>query len=424
MGKKKKFIIIGIIVVVVLFIIARVAGNVMTPPAENTADKVSYIPVSAVTVEKQTIATTITLSGKVQADSEVMIMPKTPGKVESLAVKVGDSVEKNQVLFSLEKTDMLSSYNQAAAQLKMAEANYQSTKEKIDNAKLQLERYQELYEIGAVSKAELEQMEIQASDANLLAVEAQLEQAQAGFQKAENALNDMDVKSPISGIVTSLDIGAGDMVSNASPAATVVSMDRVYVNVSVSEKEINNIQEGQEVKVNVSSASKTNIKGTIDSLSLAADARTGKYSLKVYIDNKDHVIKPGMFAQVKIDTNTKNDVLVVPTDAVSYHGGQYVAYVIDDGKAVEKEVITGLDNGKETEIVSGLEEGEILIVKGQNYVNQDSEVKIVELDGEKVQEPAEETQAEETQAQAGEEPQDEENPKDSGEKASQGGTKQ
>ncbi|MFA6808219.1 MAG: efflux RND transporter periplasmic adaptor subunit, partial [Eubacteriales bacterium] len=291
---------------------------------------------------------------------------------------------KDQVLFGLDKSDLQASYDQAAAALKIVEANYQMSKEQIENAKLQLTRYKELYEVGAISKADLEKMELSASDASLQVLEAQMDQARAAYQSAEDMLADMDVKSPIAGIVTAINVDVGDMATSASPTVTIVEMDSVYISVSVSEKVINHIKNGQEVLVEIAAASKTNVKGQIASLSPAADGMTGQYALKVYIDNKNHEIKPGMFARVEIATASKDGVIAVPTDSIIFRGDKYVAYVIEDGKAVEREVSTGLDNGKTTEMLKGLSVGEILIVSGQNYVTDGTEIKIVTLDGEPV----------------------------------------
>jgi len=378
MSRRRK-IVIGVITLLVLLLVSRIIGSLSG--GEEAVIQRQYIPVSAQTVTKDSISTNIILSGKVYADKEAAVLAKTPGRVVSMAVKVGDVVQKDQVLFSLDKSDMQASYNQAVAGFKMAEANYKVNKDKLDNAKVQLERYKQLYEAGAISKAELEQFELQASDASIMTLEAQFEQARAQYDAAAKSYNDLDVKSPIDGIVTSLGVRVGDMATNAAPVATVVDMDNVYVEVSVSEKVINSIDSSREVQVEIASAFSGSVKGKIDGLSLAADARTGKYTLKINIPNEEHLIKAGMFAKVVLDTATKDDVVVVPADAVVYRSGKYVAYVTEDDKVVEREVVTGLDNGQQIEIESGLEAGDILIVKGMSFMKEDSEIKIIELDG-------------------------------------------
>ena len=378
MSRGKK-IAAGVVTLLVVLLLVRIMNAVLG--GQEAAVQQTYIPVNAQTVTVDSISTSIILSGKVYADKEAAVLAKTPGRVQSISVKLGDVVKKDQVLFSLDKSDMQASYNQAVAGLKMAEANYQVNKDRLDNAKIQLDRYKQLYEIGAISLAELEQMELQASDASLMTVEAQLDQARAQYQAAAKSYNDLDVKSPIEGMVTALSVRVGDMATNAAPVAMVVDMDKVYVEVSVSEKVINSIDSSQEVQVEIASAFSGKVKGQIDGLSLAADARTGKYMLKINIDNEDHLIKPGMFGRVTLDTATKDDVMVVPADAVVFRAGQYVAYVIEDNEVRERSVVTGLEDGKRIEIVSGLEEGDILIIKGMNFVKLDSNIKLIELDG-------------------------------------------
>lgn len=377
-GKAK----IAIVVVVLMVLIGFRVNGIMKQTALKQAaemNRVTYIPVEVLTATEQDISSDITLSGKVQADKEAPVMVKTPGKVTAVYAKVGDVVKKDQVLFSLDKTDVLSSYNQAAAAYQMARANYEMNMSNYQRAVDMLDRTRQLYEVGAVSKLELEQAEIAASDATRQIYEAQLAQAEAGYNSASDMLNNMDVKAPIAGILTALDANVGSVVSNAAPAGKVVELSRVYVTVSVSEKEINNIKDGQKVQVEIASAA-LKAEGVLEGLSVAANVQ-GKYTLKTYLDNPEGIIKPGMFANVTLSTAARNNVLVVPTDAVVFHSGKNVVYVVQENKAVEKQVTTGLENGTHTEIVSGLTVGEIVIIKGQNFVNDGSEVKVTALDG-------------------------------------------
>ncbi|HHV65418.1 MAG TPA: efflux RND transporter periplasmic adaptor subunit [Peptococcaceae bacterium] len=378
MSRKKKIITVVVGVLILLFLGVRIfgsgSGNVPVDVQQ------SYIAVNAQTVQKGDISTSITLSGKVQADKEAAVLAKTAGRVQSIAVKVGDMVEKDQVLFSLDKTDMQAAYEQALAGYQLAEAAYEMNLEKYNKAVQDYENAKKLYEIGAISKNDLDLAEMQASDAVLRTSEAQFAQAKAQFESVSRSYADLDVKSPIAGIVTALNVKIGDMVTNAAPAATVVDMKKVFVTVSVSEKVINLLKNNQEALVEIASAGKS-VKGQIESLSLAADARTGKYDLKVYIDNEDGLIKPGMFAKVTIATETKNDVIVIPTEAIIFHNGRDVVYVVNGNKVEEREVTVGLENGKQSEILSGLSAGEVIVIKGMNFVSDGSEIKIIELDG-------------------------------------------
>jgi RND family efflux transporter MFP subunit len=395
LSKAKKIISILVVLILVLFVLGRIIGS----RGENQPVEVkqSYIPVNAQTVQKQDISTNITLSGKIQADKEAAVLPKTMGRVESIAVKVGDVVKKDQVLFSLDRADLQTTYDQAAAGYALAEAAYELNLDKYEKAKADYEKAVQLYELGAISKTDLEMAEMQASEAVLRTAEAQFAQAKSQYDAVSKTYRDMDVKAPIGGIVTALNVKIGDMATNTAPAATIVDMEKVYVNVTVSEKVINLLKDDQEVLVEIASAKKS-VQGKIDSLSLSADRQTGKYELKVFIDNQDGLIKPGMFAKVTIDTATKKDVLVVPAEAIIFHNGLHVVYVVEGNQVQEREVTTGLENGKQSEILSGLAEGEVIVIKGMNYVKDQSEIKIIELDGMPVVQEGEEAQEDDPQA--------------------------
>lgn len=376
-SRKKKIITAIVVLAVVLLLGVRILGALgKAAPVEV---KQTYIPVNVQTVQKQNISTNITLSGKVQADKEAAVIVKSMGRVQSISVKVGDIVKKDQILFSLDKSEMQATYDQTLAGYMLAQAGYDMNRDKYEKALEDYENAKQLHAIGAISNSELDVYKMQASDAVLRTAEAQLAQAKAQYDSVSKTYSDLDVKAPIDGILTALNVKVGDLATSSAPVAAVVDMQKVSVNVSVSEKVINHIKNGQEVLVEISSAGKT-VKGKVESLSLAA-SQTGKYELKVYVDNTDGLIKPGMFAKVAVDTSTRENVIVVPSEAVIFHNGLNVAYVVDGNKVKEREVTAGLDNGKQTEIVEGLAEGEVIVIKGMNFVKDDSEIKIIEKDG-------------------------------------------
>ncbi|MDR0434857.1 MAG: efflux RND transporter periplasmic adaptor subunit [Gracilibacteraceae bacterium] len=376
MSKKAK-VILGVIAVLAIAIVAwRLFVQFSNPPV---AAETGYTAVNAATASLAGMEVSVQLSGKAQADNSVTVIPTTPGIVRNVAVKIGDRVAADQVLISLDKSLVQASYDQAQAGYMAAEANFTATMEKIENAKLQLERSRELFAAGALSRSDLEQIEIAASDSSVLALEAQLAQARAGLSAAEKTMNDMDLRSPIAGVVTALSVSEGNMASG--PAAVVTALDRIYVQAAISEKFVNVVHNGQKVAVEVPAAASETFEGLVEDLSLAADAMTGQFSLKVYLDNREQLIKPGMFAKMEITTLTKENIVVIPLDAVVFRGGRDVVYTVADGAAVETPVTTGLEDGDRVEIVSGLSVGDIFVTRGVGFINDGTEVKIIELDG-------------------------------------------
>lgn len=392
-----------------------------------------YTPVEVESAKKMTIYNTDIISGKIEADKNVMLFPTVPAKVAAVNVKAGDAVKKDDVLIVLDKTDMTEKLNQAKAGLssasagikqaeigvKNAEAAYESAKSayaaaqanydmnysKIKNAQQNYDRMKKLYDEGVISKSQLEQAELAASDDSLKALQAQLDQAKIGLQQAQNAkdqaqaakeqaqagytqaqaaynqtleaFNNMEIKSPIDGVVASVNAQVGQMASSAQAIASVVSMDKVYVKIGVTENMVNKIEEGMEVDVDIPAVSNQKFKGVVHSVSPSLNNQTQLYSVSIEVDNKDHTIKPGMFSKVEFKTDVKSSVLVVKSEAILSHNENKVVYIVEDGKALEKVVKVGMDNGTYTEIEEGIEEGDQVIIVGQNYVNNGDKVKIV-----------------------------------------------
>lgn len=208
---------------------------------------------------------------------------------------------------------------------------------------------------------------------------ASKESIETQIRIAQETLQDTAVKAPISGIISNKNISASNMVSAQSAPFTIVDMSKVTVDVNVSEKIINLIKQGQSVDVIIPTISDKKITGVIKNISPAAD-NTSTFPVKIEIDNKDSVIKPGMFAEIHFIESQNSNTMVVPRNTVVEEmSGKYV-YVIENDHAVKREVTTGIDNGEEIEILSGVSLGENVVTKGQSYLDDGTKVTIVTND--------------------------------------------
>jgi multidrug efflux pump subunit AcrA (membrane-fusion protein) len=394
---KKGFMTIGLITALAL------SGCTYGPVEEEKGEV--YTPVEIATVELGSLESTVTLSGRLSANEQVSIIPKASGIVETVNVRLGDVVEAGDILFTIEQNDYSrnveqaqnsvqlaqKSVDQAANGLNSAKINFELNKEKIENAMINLERTRILYEEGAVSKSQLEQAELSASQLSLDALQgqvkqaeiayqqsiSQLEQARVGYDQAQSGLDNTIVKSPIKGTVSALNVVQGQIAAASQVAATVVEMDRVYLQVNVVENIVTKLQEGQKAQVRVSALSEEFIESTIEYVSPTADPRSQLYTVRVYLDNADKAIKPGMSGEVKLVLDSVDKAIIVKADAVLDEDGESFVFVVQDGKAIRKTVEVGLDTGDHVEVKSGLIAGEKLIIEGQYYVADGGEVKVV-----------------------------------------------
>ncbi len=399
MGRKKVFALL------LLFIIVLTVGCSQNSQ-ETVNQEENYVPVEIKTLKKDNIAKLITLNGKVFANEEVMVIPQVPGSVSKISVKLGDEVEKDDVLFIVDQKDVNRALEQAGAGLdlaakavqqaengvKTAQIQYDSVKEKIDNALINLERTQALYEAGAVSKSQLEQAELAASLKPLETVEMQvlqaeiaheqaldqLRQAKSSYGQVESNFDNTMVKAPISGIVNNLNVIEGELVSNAQPAATVVDMDEIFLQANISEKIVNSLYKGQKVRVTIEAAyGQSEIEGYIDYISPTPDQRNQLYLIKVYLPNEEHRIKPGMSGSIELDIESREGILAVQRGSIIENEGKTFVYIVEDDKAIQREIVLGLDTGLYVEVEKGLKEGDIVIIKGQHYITNGQQVKVV-----------------------------------------------
>ena len=347
---KKQKIILAIVVVFVLIGAFRIVSNRLEDKSAVTSD---VINIKVTTAAITTLENTSPLTGRLEPIEEVTIIPKAMGEVTGVNVELGQKVTKGTVLFELDKTQVATSYNQA-------KASYA-------DAQLNLNRMETLYQEGAVSLQQYEQ----AKTAYTVAKES--------YTAASDGMSNYIVTSPIDGYVTSINVDVGGIASQSAPAATIANIDRLEIDTSISEAIINKIKVGDKVDVLVSSVSDKPFSGTVTALSPAPAVGSLTYPMKVTLDNATDEVKPGMFAEVVITSDKTSGVIALPSNAVLIKSGKTVVATIQDGKKVVfNEVVVGVDNGNLAEIKSGIKAGDVVVVEGQYYLEENSEFEIID----------------------------------------------
>ncbi len=315
------------------------------------------------------------MTAKAYADKDVFVIPLMAGKVEKINVKVGDRVQKDDVLFVMDKNDISKQVNQAYTAYEAAKAGYDVNKTQIQSAKDNFEKIKKLYDEGAIPETQYEQAKLAASDEALEAAKMGVEQARVAYDNAASMLDNAQVKAPISGVVSNVNIVEGEYATSSNPPITIVDSDSVTVEFGVPANLINKISKGDTVTVEISAAEYKK-EAVINSISSSSDIVTNLYNVSIVLEN-DGLIKPGMFAKVYLNTDRIEKALAVKTEAVKEKDDIKYVFVTDGNVVAEKVVTTGLDTGTYIEIKSGLSEGDKVIVKGQDYITDGSKVKVV-----------------------------------------------
>ena len=396
------------------------------------AEGETYTPVKVSTVVASNMRDESIFTGQVKPVKEVDVMGKFSGEINATYFSVGESVSQGDILFAFDETDMRHTVESLASQVKSAEAavnsaklnvniasgsqqesqlnqlksSLNSTKLTYDNAKINYDNTKALYASGAVSKSEYDGMEqayLQAKNAydtvlqsyNLLTgkqlsentalAKNGLQQAIASrdalavqYNNAKETLSDLNVSSPISGIIATKNIQTGEIYNSSFPAYSVIDMDTILIPINVTDDLINGLTIGDEVYVTIQSLSGEEYTGMITEISPIPNDMDFTYPVKVQVNNANHHIKPGMFAEVRVVKNQVKDVIVVNRSHLELKEDIWYAYVVEEETAHIRQVKLGLDNGKEVEIIEGLKAGDLLIVSGKEYVSDQEKVTIVE----------------------------------------------
>ncbi len=282
-------------------------------------------------------------TGTVEGFNLNNISPQAPGRIERIFVEVGDHVSRGQRLAQMEATNL------TAAKLQM------------ENNKLEFERTKQLFEIGGASQSEY--------DARKMAYEVSL-------NSYNNLAANTYLISPISGVVTARNYDAGDMYAAAMPLYTVQQIRPVKIKVNAPEGLYGKIKKGQKVIVKLDVYGSEEFEGKVHLVYPSLSATSRSFPVEITIANANERVRPGMFARVTFTYGMEHNVVVPDVSVVKQMGsGDHYVYTVVDNKVVFNKVKLGQLIGTEYEIKSGLNEGDMVIVEGQNRVVNGQEVK-------------------------------------------------
>ena len=354
-----------------------------TPAAEGIAVQVQ-------TVTANTISTENKVSGQVSADNASTILIASAAKCTAVYKNAGDQVQAGEKICTLDLGSTLSGYNAARISYQAAVQSYQDQKSILDKqvsmAQDNVNNTKALFEIGAASQLEVDQAELNYENAvagrnsALSQLEAGIQNAKSGVEQLDTALDNVDangnVLAPQSGTLVTMNAVEGSYISNSMPLVVIDGADQMKVTASVSEALVPKLTVGDKAEVSVSAADAT-FTATIRSVERAASMQTKLYTVVLTVPADVGGLMSGMFADVTFRTDTAENTIVVPTEAILTSNHVQYVFVVEDGAAKYVEVTTGLTGSGVTEVTSGLTEGEQLVIVGQAYLSDGDPVRVV-----------------------------------------------
>lgn len=344
-------------------------------------------------VTKGAMSTEYSVNGKVVADNEVQVFPMLAGQVLTLSVSEGDKVTKGQTLLNVDTSSVTStmsslreSYNATKTATEKAIENAQIG---VEQAQLAVENTEALLEAGAAAEQDLTKAKQGLAQAQAGVQQARAQQAaslaqiQASMDQINKQASYGTVTAPCAGTVTAVNVVQGGMASSAQPAVVIAEDSRVKINASVSEDVFAGLHTGDSAGVQISVLSDEVKSAKIVSLPAAANQQTNLYDVSVSVPSGTEPAI-GAFATVIFYTDRRENTLSVPTECVlTGNDNERYLFTVDESgtTAARVTVETGLVGKTNTEITSGLNEGDRVVVKGQSYLSDGSAVRVVTSDG-------------------------------------------
>ncbi|MDH6533641.1 efflux RND transporter periplasmic adaptor subunit [Parabacteroides sp. 52] len=311
----------------------------VTPVEEKTKVKLE-------TVHTQDVDQLGEFTATVEAHISNNIAPQSPLRIEKLHAEVGDHVKAGQLLATMDAT------------------NLKQTQLQIANQEIEFKRIDELYKVGGASKSAWD-----AQKTSLEVSRAQLQNLQVNNQ----------LLSPITGIVTTRNYDSGDMYNGSTPVYVVEQIRPVKLMLNVSESYFTYVKKGMDVDIKLDVYGDEIFKGKVHLVYPTVDPTTRTFPVEVRIANNDEKVRPGMFARITLSFGTLKHVVAPDQAVVKQAGsGDRYMYVYNNGKVSYNKVELGRRMGNRYEVISGVKDGDQVVITGLNRLTNGQEVEIVQ----------------------------------------------
>ncbi|MBK8113851.1 MAG: efflux RND transporter periplasmic adaptor subunit [Candidatus Accumulibacter sp.] len=316
-----------------------------------TAPPAQALPVETARVLAAALALDASAVGSLRSNESVVMRPETAGRIASINFQDGAAVGKGSLLLVLDAATQAAELDQARANLGLARSNYQRTAD--------------LFEKKFISQQALDN-----AQAALKVQEAALALAQARFDK-------MRLLAPFSGIVGIRNISVGDYVKEGQELINIEDISTLKIDFRLPESYLAQLKPGQRLEVASDALPGEVFTAVLDAINPLVEAGGRAISLRAHLPNREARLRPGMFVRVRLIFEQRNQVLLIPEQAVVPDSKAPYVYRVIDGRAKRTPIRTGLRRDAQVEVVEGLSAGDEVVTAGQMKLRDETAVRVV-----------------------------------------------
>ena len=373
--------------ILIILLILGVGGYFVYDKFFNIKDeKVEFITKKA---KKGSFSKKVDATGEIFATELIDVGAQVSGQIKKLYVKLGDQVKKGDMIASIDSSTQQNSIDNKEAQLAIYKAQLESAKVALNIAKTQFDRENALFAKNATSKQEFESAKntYSANSAKIKELEAQIKQTNIELSTAKINLGYTKITDPRDGTVVSVQVEEGQTVNANQTTPTIVNiadLSHVKMKMQIAEGDITKIKVGTPVEYSILSEPTKKFQTTVSSidpgLTTLSDGSYGSsssskssyssssssssavyYYAQSIVDNKDGILRIGMTTQNELLIANVEDAIIVPSIGIKKDENGTFVYVLKDGKPVKTAVKTGIKDNLDTQIISGINEGDEII---------------------------------------------------------------
>lgn len=294
--------------------------------------------------------------GTVRANESLTITAKQVGNVAVIGFEEGQRVVAGQVLIELETRERKADIDQAKSDLEQSKALR-------DDARSRLDRARQLRSSGNVTEARLDELE-----AAFRAADARVRSAEARIRALDARLDDVRLTAPFDGRVGLRQVSLGALVQPGTVVTTLDDISRVKLDFSVPEVFLGRLEPGLKVVARTPAFPGRTFTGDVSVVDTRVDPATRAVRVNALFDNPDEALKPGMFLNVELVLERRDNAVLLPEEAVVPEGARQFVFVVKDSRAQRTEVKLGTRQQGTVEIASGVAPGDLVIVRGVQRV--------------------------------------------------------